>query len=201
MARKPVASDAYLGFADIRERYLEGRDFRITDLFRPATECAVIAPHGGRIERGTSRLARAIAGEEFSLYLFEGIRPEGANFRLLHLTSSRFDEPRCLALVAACRFVISIHGFKGTGEEVLLGGLDESLKHAIALRLDALGVECRTGDHRYPAIDPNNICNRGRSARGVQLEVSAALRGSERWGHVAQACRDALSSINPVAGS
>jgi phage replication-related protein YjqB (UPF0714/DUF867 family) len=37
----------------------------------------VIAPHGGGIDQYTSDIARAIAGAEFNLYLFEGISRSG----------------------------------------------------------------------------------------------------------------------------
>lgn len=194
--RKPIPADFYRGYADLSHAFAEGRDYRVTSIHRPATDCAVIAPHGGKIERGTTKIARAIAGEEFSLYLFEGIRPEGGNFKLLHLTSRVFDEPRCLALVERCRFVISVHGFKGAHEEVLAGGLDEMLKQKIAARLNSNGLRCVTENHRYPAVDPMNICNRGRMKRGVQLELSAALRKSDRWTEIARACREALFSLS-----
>jgi phage replication-related protein YjqB (UPF0714/DUF867 family) len=52
---------------------------------------AVIAPHGGGIEPGTSELATAIAGDDFSLYLFEGLKSAGNGE--LHITSTNFDEP------------------------------------------------------------------------------------------------------------
>ena len=55
---------------------------------------AVVAPHGGGIERATSAIARAIAGGDHNLYLFEGRLPS-LNYERLHLTSHRYDEPQC----------------------------------------------------------------------------------------------------------
>ena len=81
---------------------VEGRDYRVTAV-RRGSGIAVIAPHGGRIERGTSEVARAIAGEDLDLYLFEGCLPS-LNFETLHLTSRHFDEPRALGLIAAAVF-------------------------------------------------------------------------------------------------
>src|ERR1700751_5506986 len=90
---------------------------------RPDSSVAVLAPHGGAIEAGTSEIACAVAGSEFNLYVFEGIRESG-NYAALHLTSHRFDEPRCLALLSACDHVITVHGCRGEIPRVLLGGLD-----------------------------------------------------------------------------
>jgi len=55
-----------------------------------------------------SDIARGVAGEDFSLYLFEGIR-QVSNYSALHLMSPRFDEPRCLLLLSMCDHVIAIH--------------------------------------------------------------------------------------------
>jgi phage replication-related protein YjqB (UPF0714/DUF867 family) len=75
---------------------------------------ALIAPHGGGIEPGTSEVADAIAATDFSFYAFEGIKADG-NRRDLHITSRRFDEPRCVDLVKASPQVISIHGEDSNG--------------------------------------------------------------------------------------
>jgi phage replication-related protein YjqB (UPF0714/DUF867 family) len=66
--------DKYRSFAELRESECEGIDFRIciTDRAEPV---AIIAPHGGKIESGTSEIATAIAGDCYSLYCFEGLRP------------------------------------------------------------------------------------------------------------------------------
>ncbi|WP_376782030.1 poly-gamma-glutamate hydrolase family protein [Agrobacterium cavarae] len=63
---------------------------------RPSSVC-VIAPHGGKVERGTSELALAVAGTRLSYYLFEDLKPKGN--RDLHVTSSSFNEPQALAVV------------------------------------------------------------------------------------------------------
>ncbi|WP_261338761.1 poly-gamma-glutamate hydrolase family protein [Rhizobium leguminosarum] len=51
---------------------MEGVDFRIGVTRIPV---AIVAPHRGHIEPHTSEIAAAIAGEDFSLYLFEGLNP------------------------------------------------------------------------------------------------------------------------------
>ncbi|MFA1628164.1 poly-gamma-glutamate hydrolase family protein [Rhizobium mongolense] len=89
--------DRYRSFEDL-EQHEEASAFRIEAIKRPSSVC-VIAPHGGKIERGTSELARAVAGTELSYYLFEGLKPKGN--RDLHVTSSNFNEPQSVR--ARCR--------------------------------------------------------------------------------------------------
>ena len=168
---RTVNAKSYRGFADLAKHQVRGRDFDILICRRSSSRIAVIAPHGGGIERGTSEIAGAIAGEDFNLYTFEGTKPSGKNYDALHLTSRLFDEPECLALLATCSVVVAIHGCKGTDARVLLGGLDGDLKVQLAEALAGAAITVEPEGHRYPATNPNNICNRGRSAKGVQLEL------------------------------
>jgi len=142
---------------------------------RPASTVAIVAPHGGRIESGTSEIARAIAGDEFSLYLFEGCGPSG-NYEALHLTSHWFDESRCLELLAHCDHILTVHGCSGDTAQVLIGGLDAALKTEVAEAIQAAGITVRSTDHPYMGRELKNICNRGRRGVGVQLELTRALR-------------------------
>jgi phage replication-related protein YjqB (UPF0714/DUF867 family) len=137
----------------------------------------VVAPHGGKIEAFTSEVARNIAGTDFNLYLFEGIR-QGDNYLALHLTSHRFDEPKCLALLSKCRYVLTVHGCGDEEEAVLLGGRDAELKDAVHASLVASNIAVRSSDHRFPAAEPMNICNRGMTGAGVQVEIPLRLRQS-----------------------
>jgi phage replication-related protein YjqB (UPF0714/DUF867 family) len=168
-------SDGYTGFRDLADAQTEGIDYRVLVRPSPDSSVAVIAPHGGGIEGYTSDIARVVAGADFNLYLFEGIRPEG-NYASLHLTSHRFDEPRCLTLLASCDHVVAVHGCRGETQQVLLGGLDEPLKRAIGRELLALGIDTLVQGHGFPAIHPRNICNRGRRSAGVQVEMTTGLR-------------------------
>jgi phage replication-related protein YjqB (UPF0714/DUF867 family) len=175
-----------------------GKDYEIVVSPRPASRVAVIAPHGGRIERGTSEIARAIAGDEFNLYLFEGIRPS-KNYTALHLTSRLFDEPECLALIAQCPLVLALHGCGGADERMLLGGLDVTLMNQLAAALSHANVTVQTNGHRFPATDPSNICNRGLARRGVQLELTGRLRGSAVAARVISVVRFVLIGLDATA--
>ena len=177
MARAaPYRLDAdYECYADLALAQVEGADFKVSVQRIPESSVAILAPHGGGIEEGTSEIARAVAGSQFNLYLFEGIRESG-NYAALHLTSHRFDEPRCLELLSACDHVITIHGCRGDRPQVLLGGLDAELKEKVYAAITAAGIEARLDGHGFRAVHPRNICNRGRRGAGVQLELTSALR-------------------------
>lgn len=188
----------YRCFGDLARFHERDKDYRIETLRRPRSNVAVIAPHGGGIERRTSEIARQIAGDDFNLYLFEGIRRKD-NYRRLHLTSHRFDESECLALIAQCATVVAIHGCEGDTEKVLLGGLDASLKARIADALREAHVQVETEGHEFPGRDPLNVCNRGRSGKGVQAELTGAIRGSIREADFIVALRSVLLRADAAA--
>ncbi|HMJ49200.1 MAG TPA: poly-gamma-glutamate hydrolase family protein [Burkholderiales bacterium] len=183
--------DRYRSYSELAQHEVEGIDFRRAVFRRAFSAVAVIAPHGGKIESRTSEIARAIAGEDFNLYLFEGIKKRG-NYAALHVTSRRFDEPSCLELLSTCSFVIAIHGCVGRDERVLLGGLDHSLKDKVTAEIREIGIDVQNDGHHFLATDLSNICNRGQSCKGVQLELTKALRRSANAQRVAEAVRAAL---------
>ncbi|HKF98636.1 MAG TPA: poly-gamma-glutamate hydrolase family protein [Steroidobacteraceae bacterium] len=187
-------SAEYECYADLAEAQVEGADFQIHIERRATSGIAVVAPHGGAIEEGTSEIARAVAGSEFNLYLFEGLRASGS-YAALHLTSHCFDEPQCLALLAGCDQVIAIHGCRGAEPEALLGGLDEELKVRIGAAIAAAGIETRLAGHRYPAVHRHNICNRGRGGAGVQIELTSALRLEQANQPIIDAIRSVLLTL------
>jgi phage replication-related protein YjqB (UPF0714/DUF867 family) len=191
---KPIPANDLRSYQHLAAHYQEGVDFAVRITCRAPSRVAVLAPHGGRIEGRTSEIARLIAGDEHRLYLFEGLRKTGDNFDCLHLASHRFDEPRALELIADCDTVIAVHGYAASGPDVLLGGLDEGFKRQIAQALAESGFSCLTQGHRFPGIDRRNICNRGRSGAGVQIELSEDLREAGDWSVLAAAIREVLAA-------
>ena len=166
-------ADRYPDFATLAAAHEQDKDYRITVQDR-GTRVAILAPHGGTIEPETASIARAVAGDDLSFYLFEALRA-GAHGDY-HITSHRFDEPRALALVARADTSIAIHGRKDDGTDtVWLGGRDETLRDAVgdALRAAVFGAALNTA---LPGVHPSNICNRTRSGAGVQLELPRFLR-------------------------
>jgi phage replication-related protein YjqB (UPF0714/DUF867 family) len=170
--------DIYRNFAQLSETEREAVDFRIHAIKRQKRRTVIVAPHGGAIEPGTSEVAKAVAGDDLSLAVFEGIKPGGGNIRL-HLTSRNFDEPRCLELVLGAEAVVAIHGEASAGSSVFLGGLDDELGARLRAALKRSGYAVGTHWNRaLRGMAADNICNRGRYGAGVQLELSRGLRRS-----------------------
>jgi phage replication-related protein YjqB (UPF0714/DUF867 family) len=168
--------DKYCDFATLALNEQAGIDYGIL-VRRARPAFAIVAPHGGGIEPGTSEIADAIAGERFSFYAFEGLKSTGNTD--LHITSTRFDEPMCLTVLNVSDVVVTLHGEESEedGEGVFLGGLDDVLGAAICSALKQKGFDVRK--HTSPNLqgrDKKNICNRGTSGAGVQLELSKAVR-------------------------
>jgi phage replication-related protein YjqB (UPF0714/DUF867 family) len=179
-------------FADLAAVYERDRDYRIVQMLRPDAATAIVAPHGGAIEAHTSDIAREIAGPEFSFYAFEGLLKAG-NFAALHLANHLFDEPGCLELLAGSDRVVTVHGCGRADEVVLMGGRDAALREALAERARAAGLACEDAPPGLDASDAKNLCNRGRTGAGVQLELSLALRRSPRRALLIRAVREVLT--------
>jgi phage replication-related protein YjqB (UPF0714/DUF867 family) len=163
--------DKYQNFAELQQNEA---DYAIR--FRYGNSgIAIIAPHGGGIEPGTFEIAKSIAGEKHSFYGFEGLKLH--RNKDLHVTSTHFDEPQCLDIVCVSEIVITIHGCDGDQENVYIGGLDQNMKDHISqcLRSAGFAVNIHPNIH-LQGLYSSNICNRGLTQRGVQLELDEGLR-------------------------
>jgi len=164
----------YKNYSQLAENEILGKDYAIRSAKRNSS-ISIIAPHAGGIEPGTGEIALAIARNDFNYYLFSGIKEQ--NNLALHITSGKFDEPVALELVADSEYTITIHGCKGEKEEILIGGLDRDLVEKIANSLRMNGFHVRTDKYiEFPGKHPQNICNRNQRGKGVQIELTEALR-------------------------
>src|SRR5262245_3645851 len=136
-----MARDRYSSFYELRRHEREGIDFRI-GVTQRGPPVAVIAPHGGKIEPATSEITAAIAGALYSSYYFEGLRSRAHSH--LHITSTKFDEPKCLALISMCDLVVAVHGLAGRHKAVDVGGRDHELRGLIDATRRAGGMERQT---------------------------------------------------------
>jgi len=201
-------ADKYRTFAALERKERAGIDYDILAR-RAQSRFAIVAPHGGGIEPGTSELADAVAGLEHSFYTFEGLKTSGNGD--LHITSTRFDEPICLILLGRSNVIVTLHGehSEEDGEGVFMGGIDTDLGDSIGSKLARKGFDVRV--HKNPKLqgkELTNICNRGQSLAGVQIELSKAVRKTmfesltrtgrrtttERFHLFAAAVRNALES-------
>jgi phage replication-related protein YjqB (UPF0714/DUF867 family) len=165
---------SYKSFQEIKDQEVEGSDFSIRSYLR-SSPILVMAPHGGMIEPGTTEMAETIAGMDYSLYSFEGLKTEGNH--LFHIESHLYDEPLALLAIAKAEIVITLHGQKDQEDAfVMVGGLHTQLGSEIRRQLETTGFQTRPPTKELSGTDPMNICNRGTSRRGVQLEVSRKVR-------------------------
>ncbi len=167
--------DVYRSFAELSEFEREDLDFRIHTVKRERSSIIIVAPHGGAIEPGTSEVAKEVAKNDLSLAIFEGIKSK--NNKRLHITSTNFDEPRCVELVQKADTVIAIHGEGSDELSVFLGGRDVELGAKLKSVLEWRGYAVKTHENSdLHGLNEANICNRGRQGVGVQLELSSGLR-------------------------
>lgn len=165
-------ADTYASCDELFTKHKEDVDFRIR--FRNiGSRYAIVAPHGGGIERGTSEVAEAVASNDFSFYAFEGRLLEGN--KLLHITSDRFKDERCTRLIKSSECVITIHGDERETDIVYLGGNHKDMKAHIRKSLTERGFDVES-DTIHPGEKDENICNRGKSGEGVQIEIAHGLR-------------------------
>jgi phage replication-related protein YjqB (UPF0714/DUF867 family) len=173
-------ADLYASYAALAAAETEGVDYARIAVTPAGATLASIAIHGGGIEAGSGEMARYIAdgGKRFAYYEFAGIKP--SNNVDLHLTSTVFDEPIGVALVAASTRTLSMHGYTGTTgvAETSVGGLDGPLKDWVIRSLRAAGFGVITAPSEIAGTDPANICSRNAAGGGVQLEMSRTLRES-----------------------
>lgn len=200
--REKKLADKYRNFEHLCEDMQEGEDFSISVSEGSDPRLLVIAPHAGKTERGTTELSRAIAGEMYSCYLFEGTRPNGNGD--LHITSHHFDEPRALKALEQCDIALGIHGREKRGDEksVWIGGLDQTFMDLLASELSAAGFETKVDGHAFPAQEPQNVCNRGKTKKGAQLELPPGMRDQlkgdlEHMERFANAVRNAVQKRLP----
>lgn len=174
--RKEKLSDwgLYQSFEELEQHEEYGKDYDILIEERDS-KIAILAPHGGYIEPGTTEIARLLAGNQFSVYSFCGL--EESRGHDLHITSRLFDEPRALALAAVSRHVVTIHSMSHDEPFILIGGRAQALADSISRHLAHAGflIAGLERDPRCAGMHEKNICNRGISGEGVQIELSTGL--------------------------
>jgi len=82
-----------------------------------------------------------------------------------------------LQALQGAHIVLTIHGLKNRIDEFLMiGGLDTTFGSELRVSLQHQGFTVRESEQAYGGVHATNICNRGWSGKGVQLEISYALR-------------------------
>ncbi len=94
------------------------------------------------------------------MYLFEGLKVKGNH--VLHITSTRFDEPVCLSLVHTHHYTFALHGYGETEMlQTLVGGTDRERAAETVKRLTLNGFQAvlLSESDRYSGTHPHNINN------------------------------------------
>jgi phage replication-related protein YjqB (UPF0714/DUF867 family) len=174
--------DQFRSFTEIQKQFRENRDYRIETAQR-GSSILILTPHGGGIERGTSELVRAIADHSFSYYIFEGVMSLARDSQKMHLTSTRFDEPRLLAMIHTFQTALAIHGCVGAEQVIYIGGKDTGLGARLSAILRRKGYDVGPENEQYSGTAAANICNRTATGMGVQIELTQAFRSQlfARW--------------------
>jgi phage replication-related protein YjqB (UPF0714/DUF867 family) len=186
---------SYRNYKELASREVEDKDYQIRMNLKDE-HILVMAPHGGKIEPGTTEIGEAIAGMDYSFYSFEGLKADGNS--ALHIESHLFDEPRALQAVEKADVVITVHGQIDQKDEfVMIGGINIDLGSEIKSQLEAAGFKTRHPTEGLMGTDPMNICNRGKLKSGVQLEISRKIRdllrnNKEQFQKFANAVRRAI---------
>ncbi|MEM9217887.1 MAG: poly-gamma-glutamate hydrolase family protein [Cyanobacteria bacterium P01_F01_bin.150] len=179
-----------------------GRDYTITASQRyDKADVIVLSIHGGKIEPHTSQISQALATlYQWNRYDFAGHGTRqclrgNSNFDILHITSSRFDEPDGIALVKAHPKAVSIHGYgsrrryrRGT---ICVGGKNTNQISAFIefletqrdgftayqLRpIDATQAEAGDLCSGLGGTSARNIVNKTKTKKGLQLELGQQMR-------------------------
>ena len=150
-------------------------DFEI-EVKETGSDVTVVAIHGGKIEKGTTELAYALASHNnYNYYSFLGLKRTN-NFSL-HISSDEFAELYAMEMVSESEVTLSLHGCDGAEEFTYIGGRDTELAERIEESLTKHGFTVKEDTPKELAgISPVNIANRNIDERGVQLEISEGLR-------------------------
>ena len=127
-------------------------------------------------------------GVDYQIHVSAGLSPTMAM-----VAPHRYANESPTSQVSAAIAVVTVPGCTGVNHAVVLGGRDKALGVENATALGAEGVYCKLDGHKFFGTDASNICNRGRSRAGVQLELTPALRKSpEAVAGVVRAVRNYL---------
>ncbi len=166
-----------------------------TTVLRSCANVAVIAPHGGSIERATDAQAERVASDSrfrADSWICRG--PGGGAFRRWHITSDDLSEASFGGLRALLStphdLAVSFHGFSDVGDvDVIVGGLlDVEVRRRVRDEMErrltvVLGrpaiVRLAISTHDpHPGLAPDNVVNRLALRGGLQIEQGLPLRST-----------------------
>lgn len=174
---QPQNQDYYKNFEELKADTKEDRDWQINSKTTNNKDILVTAIHGGGIEPGTSELAKIISKKgNFNLYSFEGLLK--SNNAKLHITSTRFDDPKLKDMTSKSDETVSIHGIREDKKVVYIGGKDKDIAKSIRKELENEDFNVENSPDYVNGDSSQNIINKNDTGSGVQLEISTEYRKS-----------------------
>jgi phage replication-related protein YjqB (UPF0714/DUF867 family) len=187
-----------------------------TTVLRSCANVAVIAPHGGFIERATDAQAELVASDRrirADSWICRG--PAGGAFRRWHITSDDLSEASFAGLRALLGtrhdYAVSFHGFDVIGDlDLIVGGLvDIEVRRRVGQELDrrltavlgrpAVVLVATSTQDPHPGRAPDNVVNRLATLGGLQIEQASALRSApDAVDAVAEVVSDELAALAPL---
>jgi phage replication-related protein YjqB (UPF0714/DUF867 family) len=134
----------------------------------------LFAPHGGCIEPGTAPIVKALAGDQYDYFIFRGLRKGKNCKKLLHVTSSHYNEERCKSMAQNALVAFSVHGCRGKDIRIEVGGGNRKLAVDL-VNLLMLNYPTALAPARRNGSSPLNFVNKAKH-KGIQLELSHGLR-------------------------
>jgi phage replication-related protein YjqB (UPF0714/DUF867 family) len=185
-----------------------------TTVLRSCATIAVIAPHGGSIERATDAQAERVASDDrfrADSWICQG--PGGGAFRRWHVTSDDLSEASFGGLRAVLGaphdLAVSFHGFTDVEDvDVIVGGLlDVEVRRVIRDELErrltvvfgrpAIAILATSTRDPHPGLAPGNVVNRLATEGGLQIEQGLALRSTGNAADVvADVVADELAALS-----
>lgn len=185
------------------------------------------APHGGKIESHTTEIAKQVSKVcGVSYYAFNGTLR--TNNRDLHITSTNFDEPTLMQLLAIHHVAFAFHGCKNyplvleckdhqqqqlhlksktvsdfdhSDCTFYVGGLMRDVaKRLVDEFLPSRGFRGVLCEIKFAGKQPENVCNRGLWGRGLQFEMTPKLRQDlvEDWDKMNAFCEVLMMAIEMI---
>ena len=196
----------------------KNRDYEI-NIKREGGDVVVLSIHGGLIEPNTSQVSDDIARHyNWKRYDFNGhatprcssydgsdpIKINRANFKNLHITSTKFNEEKAINLVSSNLKTVSIHGYsrgrnydkglicvggsnadKNTQVQDFIEYIDEHKGNLNLVAKDARnaakGKDCGAKGDKFKRLSGksnDNITNKNPSGAGLQLEFNYEMLNS-----------------------
>ncbi|MDP3510190.1 MAG: poly-gamma-glutamate hydrolase family protein [Candidatus Melainabacteria bacterium] len=176
-AEVPAGKD-YSSLEELMRHEEQHRDWDFSFLEKDSW-LLVVAPHAKTIEPFTEIIAKEIAGKDYSLFIFEGLRRKSETRKWLHISSDCFAHPDLERLQAQSTVTLSVHGAANNDnflERVThIGGQNDALRDLVWDGLNAHGFSVLRGIGTLAGMSDKNLVNRTKS-HGVQLEVSRSER-------------------------